>query len=97
MILLPNLYFYLNWIRFIILNFLIIIYLKDVNLFRIITLRLWDSNKFYRNYIENLDNKSEASNHSENENENEQTVKELKIIRNTPMNIQMNKITFKEI
>jgi hypothetical protein len=51
-LLIPNVYFYLNWMRFIIINFIILIYLKDLKLFRIVTLGLMDSNEFYRNYVE---------------------------------------------
>jgi hypothetical protein len=47
----PNLYFYINWIKDIGLNFLVTFYLHHKKLFKIVTLGLWDDDSFYHKYV----------------------------------------------
>lgn len=50
-ILLPSLWFLYCWIKTVIINFLMLIYIKNLQMFRLVTLNLYDSNKFYRTYF----------------------------------------------
>ena len=60
LIFLPTMIFFFNWVKVICLNFLMMIYIKNVKAFRLVTLNLWDSNKFYRSYF-NEDMRTEIS------------------------------------
>jgi hypothetical protein len=51
-LLIPNVFFFLNWMRIIVLNLLILVHQKNVKIFRIITLNLWDEEQFYHKFID---------------------------------------------
>jgi len=52
LILIPSLLFFFGWFKIVIVNFLMLIYLENIKVFRLVTWNLWDSNKFYRTYLE---------------------------------------------
>jgi hypothetical protein len=52
LLLVPSLSFFFGWFKTMVVNFLMLIYLENVKVFRLLTCNLWDSNKFHSQYLE---------------------------------------------
>ena len=61
LILVPSLMFFFGWFKIMVVNFLMLIYLQNVKVFRLLTWNLWDSNKFHSKYLQH-DHDTESSN-----------------------------------
>jgi hypothetical protein len=60
-ILFPSVWFFYSWVKTIIINSLKLIYSKNLQMFRLVTLNLYDTNEFYRNHFNQETNESEIS------------------------------------
>ena len=50
-ILLPSTWFLYSWMKTVVINSLMLIYIKNLQMFRLVTLNLYDPNQFYRTYF----------------------------------------------